>query len=261
MPSKSIGPDGLIAGKTQTGYILALHFDLVPKQLKAVTFAALVKEVEARDRHLSTGFVGTPYLCQVLCDGGRLDLAYALLLQRTYPSWLYSVRHGATTIWERWDGWTKEGGFQDPRMNSFNHYAYGAIGAWIVETIAGIRPKPKYPGYKHFHLQPGFPIFSLEKGEDRITWANAEYQSPYGLIKSHWQMGEGCIDWQVVIPPNTTATVLIPDHVRSPVLVDNIPLADAKGITLLKLERSGLLLGLQSGSYNFHIDIMSRRGN
>ena len=104
--------------------------------------------------HLSTGFVGAPYLPHVLSSNGRLDMAYTLLNQKTWPSWLYSVTQGATTIWERWDGWTEDRGFQDPGMNSFNHYAYGSIGAWMYNTVAGIEIDPKQPGYKHSILRP-----------------------------------------------------------------------------------------------------------
>jgi alpha-L-rhamnosidase len=152
---------------------------------------------------MSTGFVGTSYLCQVLTDAGRLDLAYALLLQKTYPSWLYSILHGATTIWERWDGWTEEKGFQDPGMNSFNHYAYGAVGAWMYQSVAGIRPDPEYPGFQHFTLNP--------KVGGGLTFARAEYESAYGKIVSDWKIEHGEFTWKFTIPANTSATVVTQD--------------------------------------------------
>ena len=139
---------------TQTAYVLALHFDLLPEELRPLAAAELVADIERRDMHLSTGFVGAPYLTRVLSNNGQLDTAYALLFQKTWPSWLYSVTQGATTIWERWDGWTEENGFQDPVMNSFNHYAYGSIGAWLYSVVAGIELDPARPGYKHIILRP-----------------------------------------------------------------------------------------------------------
>ncbi len=128
--------------------MLALHFDLLPEELRPVAMTELVRDIERRGDHLSTGFVGTPYISRVLSDNGRPDVAYKLLRQTTWPSWLYSVTQGATTIWERWDGWTHDKGFQDPSMNSFNHYAYGAIGAWMYTTVAGIDIDATKPGYK-----------------------------------------------------------------------------------------------------------------
>ena len=139
---------------TQTAYVLALQFDLLPERLRPRAVAELVADIERRAMHLSTGFVGAPYLPHVLSQNGRLDVAYTLLKQRTWPSWLYPVTQGATTIWERWDGWTEENGFEDASMNSFNHYAYGSIGAWLYEAVAGIEIDPIAPGYKHVVLRP-----------------------------------------------------------------------------------------------------------
>ncbi len=147
-------PDGTLKGGTQTSYVLALQFDLLPQDLRAIAAAELVRNIRQRDNHLSTGFVGTPYLNWVLSEVDHLDTAYALLKQTTWPSWLYSVTQGATTIWERWDGWTHDKGFQDPGMNSFNHYAYGAVGAWMYAVIGGIDLDPEQPGYKHIIMRP-----------------------------------------------------------------------------------------------------------
>ena len=206
-----ITPDGLLIGQQQTGYILALHFNLVPETLRPTFIAALVKDIEARGLHMSTGFVGTPYICQVLTDAGRLDLAYALLLQKTFPSWLYSVLHGATTIWERWDGWTETKGFQDPEMNSFNHYAYGAVGTWMYQVIAGIRPDPQHPGFQHFILHPQPPAAALRAGSGSLTSARGEYDSAYGKIVSDWKIENDEFVWRFVIPANTSATVITQD--------------------------------------------------
>ena len=175
--------DGTIEGGTQTSYVLALQFDLLPQELRPVAAAELVRNIRERDNHLSTGFVGTPYINWVLSEMGHLDTAYALLKQTTWPSWLYSVTQGATTIWERWDGWTHDKGFQDPGMNSFNHYAYGAIGAWMYAVVGGIDLDPDQPGYKHIimHPQPG----------GGLTYAKAELHSMYGIIRSAWTLQNG----------------------------------------------------------------------
>ncbi|GAB4109828.1 MAG: alpha-L-rhamnosidase [Roseiflexaceae bacterium] len=193
-------PAGLLAAQTQTPYVLALHFDLLPEALRPAAAAELARAIVANRNHLSTGFVGTPYITQVLTEAGYLDLAYTLLNQRTWPSWLYSVTQGATTIWERWDGWTHDKGFQDPGMNSFNHYAYGAIGAWLYGTVAGITPAA--PGFKHIRLQP--------QPGGGLTSAGARLESPYGLIESTWSLNDGAFNWDVIIPANTSATLILP---------------------------------------------------
>jgi alpha-L-rhamnosidase len=186
----------------QTAYVLALHFDLLPEALRSKAVAELVADIERRGMHLSTGFVGAPYLPHVLSSNGRLDIAYNLLNQKSWPSWLYAVTQGATTIWERWDGWTEENGFQDPGMNSFNHYAYGSIGAWLYNTVAGIEIDPAEPGYKHiiFRPQPG----------GGLTQAQGRLRILYGEVVSAWRIDEGRFELRLVVPPNTTATVELP---------------------------------------------------
>ena len=165
---------------TQTSYVLALHFNLLPDEMRETAAAELVADIKRRDNHLSTGFVGAPYLPHVLSSNGQLDMAYELLHQKTWPSWLYSVTQGATTIWERWDGWTEDRGFQDPEMNSFNHYAYGSIGAWLYNTVAGIEPDTGDAGYKRFTIapQPG----------GGLTYAKASLNTAYGAIVSDWKI-------------------------------------------------------------------------
>jgi alpha-L-rhamnosidase len=197
---------------TQTAYVLALHFDLLPKELRPLAVAELVADIERRDMHLSTGFVGAPYLPHVLSDNGRLDIAYALLNQKTWPSWLYPVTQGATTIWERWDGWTEENGLQDPGMNSFNHYAYGSIGAWLYNTIAGIELDPARPGYKHIILRP--------QPGGGLTHACGRLKTLYGELISQWTFEKDTFDWTVVIPPNTTASVYLPVQTERKILMN-----------------------------------------
>ena len=177
-----VTPDGLMASGTQTSYVLALHFDLLPREARATATAELVRHIEKNGTHLATGFVGTPYLLQVLEANGRLDVAYRLLEQESFPSWLFPVKNGATTIWERWDGWTPEKGFQTPGMNSFNHYAYGAVGAWMVASVAGLELTEAAPGYKQIVFRP--------RPGGTITWAEAYLQTPQGEAGIHWKRGE-----------------------------------------------------------------------
>jgi len=187
---------------TQTSYVLALHFDLLPQKLRPLAALELVADIQRRDGHLSTGFVGAPYLPHVLSDNGQVDAAYTLLHQKSWPSWLYSVTQGATTIWERWDGWTEESGFQDPGMNSFNHYAYGSIGAWLYNTVAGIDIDPAQPGYKHSILRP--------QPGGGLTQAAGKLKTLYGELVSDWKIENGKLHWTVVVPPNTTASLHVP---------------------------------------------------
>jgi alpha-L-rhamnosidase len=215
---------------TQTAYVLALHFDLLPEKLRPLAVAELVADIARRAMHLSTGFVGAPYLPHVLSNGGRLDIAYALLHQKTWPSWLYSVTQGATTIWERWDGWTEENGFQDPGMNSFNHYAYGSIGAWLYNTVAGIEIDPAQPGYKHSILRP--------QPGGGLTQAAGKLKTLYGELVSQWKLDNGTFAWTVIVPPNTTATV-------------HLPVQEGSAIKLDGKATSGLVHELGAGEYRF----------
>jgi alpha-L-rhamnosidase len=213
---------------SQTAYVLALHFDLLPEALRPLAAQELVADIKRRDMHLSTGFVGAPYLPHVLSDHGQLETAYALLNQKTWPSWLYSVTKGATTIWERWDGWTEERGFQDPEMNSFNHYAYGSIGSWLYQSVAGIEIDPENPGYKHSILRP--------QPHSSLSHASAKLKTLYGNLESSWKNAKGKFEWTVVVPPNTTATTHLP--------------IDGK-ISLNGKKAEGLTHELSAGKYRF----------
>jgi len=238
-----VTPAGLVIGQTQTAYVLALHFDLLPDELRPAVVEALVRDIEKRDMHLSTGFVGTPYLPHVLTNAGRPEIAYALLMQKTCPSWLYPVLQGATTIWERWDGWTREKGFQNPGMNSFNHYAYGSIGAWLYTTVAGIDADPEQPGYKHIIMRP--------RPGGGLTYARAEYESLYGRIVSEWHIDRQRFDWLVVIPPNTTATLYIPAGALARITEGDRPAHQAEGVRELRRESDISVYTVSSGSYHF----------
>jgi alpha-L-rhamnosidase len=200
--------DGLLVGKTQTSYVLALHFGLIPEKLKHTAAAELVRDIQKRSFHLSTGFVGTPYICQVLEDNGYLDVAYQLLEQETFPSWLFPVKNGATTIWERWDGWTPEKGFQDKSMNSFNHYAYGAIGAWMVRTVAGIELDAEQPGGSHIFFRP--------RPGGSLTNARASWHTARGSVEICWEKKEAMLNLSFTVPAYASATLLPPEGFFAP---------------------------------------------
>ena len=190
------------APETQTAYVLAIAFEMLPQDARAGAAANLVRLVKEADGHLRTGFLGTPHLTRALAETGHGDLAYDLLFQETYPSWFYPINQGATTMWERWNSYTRDKGFADAAMNSFNHYAYGAIGQWMYERVAGLAPDPAQPGYKHFFVRP-LPGTQLD-------WARAELQTPYGRASSAWAKRNGKVIIDVVVPPNTTATIEFP---------------------------------------------------
>ena len=163
----------------------------------------MVRLVGEADGHLRTGFLGTPLIARVLDRKGHADLAFDVLFKETYPSWFYSINQGATTLWERWNSYSHEDGFGPAGMNSFNHYAYGAIGQWMYERVAGLTPDPAHPGYKHFFVRPvvGGPL----------TWANAEIETAYGKASSGWEKVDGKLIMGVTVPPNTTATIEFPN--------------------------------------------------
>jgi alpha-L-rhamnosidase len=188
--------------RTQTANVLALHFDLLPAEQRPLALMELVADIEERGDHLSTGFVGTPYLPHVLTEGGHLDVAYRLLLQKSWPSYLYPVTQGATTIWERWDGWTEDKGFQNIGMNSFNHYAYGAIGDWMTSVVAGIDLDPVVPGYKKSLLKP--------QPGGGLTQVSASLKTGYGRLASSWTIDGGVFAWSAEVPANTTASAVLP---------------------------------------------------
>jgi alpha-L-rhamnosidase len=181
----------------------------------------------------------------VLSRYGYLEVAYALLQQTEYPSWLYPVLHGATTIWERWDGLKPDGTFQDVGMNSFNHYAYGAIGAWLYHVVAGIEIDPKAPGYKRVIVDP-HPGGSL-------TFARAEHVSPYGRIESGWTLAPGAYELTVTLPANTEALVHLPAVSAAEVTESGLPLSEAKGIRDVRAQDGRLLVRVGSGQYQFSV--------
>ena len=211
-----VTPSGRLVSNTQTAYVLALEFNLLPVDLRQQAAERLVQNVKDYHYHLTTGFLGTSYLCGVLTRAGYPDIAYRLLFQDTYPSWLYPVKMGATTIWERWDGEKPDSTFETPGMNSFNHYAYGAIGDWLYSYVAGINTETSGPGYKHILLKPYI--------DDSLSYANADLETNYGRLSSHWKKQKDSLEWDVIIPPNTTAHIQFPVKEHYQILLNGKPL-------------------------------------
>jgi alpha-L-rhamnosidase len=237
-----VTPNGLISSDTQTAYVLALQFDMLPENLRQQAADRLVSNIH-RYGHLTTGFLGTPYLCHVLSRYGHTDVAYELLLKDTYPSWLYPIKMGATTIWERWDGIKPDGSFEAVSMNSFNHYAYGAIGDWMYRVIAGVDTKEDAPGYKQIVIKP--------HPGGNFTFTNLDYETLYGKVSSHWKIDSIKFSLDVQIPANTTATVYIPTKDSNSLLDGGKPVtADVK---VDGMEDGYLKLEIGSGSYSFSV--------
>lgn len=212
-------PTGRLAINTQTGYVLALHLDLVPAAYRERVINDLVLRLRKDKVHLRTGFVGTPYLCRVLSNIGANDLAYRLLLNEDYPSWLYAVNLGATTIWERWNSLDPDGSISSTGMNSLNHYAYGSIVEWLYRDVCGLNPgtgDDQVVGFRHARIAP--------KPDKAFQWARATYQSAVGLYESGWRIGEtGDLSLTLVIPFNATAEVVLPDAHGAEVRVNGQP--------------------------------------
>jgi alpha-L-rhamnosidase len=194
---------GRIASRTQTAHILALVFGLLEERDRPRATRDLASLIEENGGHLTTGFLGTPFILRALAENGRLDLAYELLLKTDYPSWLYQITKGATTVWEHWDGLKPDGTMWSENMNSFNHYAYGAVGQWMYETVGGLAPDPAVSGFKSFIVAP-----RPGGGIDRCGIA---YRGPYGELRSSWKVEGNRFALEVKVPPNSAATVVLPD--------------------------------------------------
>ncbi len=240
-----VGEDGRIQGDTQTVYVLALAFDLLPPEKRARAAADLVENIEARDGHLSTGFVGTKDLMTVLTKIGRTDVAYRLFHNKTFPSWGFSIEQGATSIWERWDGWTPEKGFQDPGMNSFAHYSFGAVGEWMFKTIGGIDLET--PGFEKIVIRP------IPGGN--LSSASVAYDSIRGPIATRWEKDSGRLRLQVTIPANSSATVYIPARDADGVTEGGVPAGEAEAVRFLRMENSEAVYEIGSGIYTFDSEL------
>lgn len=225
---------------TQTGYVLALQMNLLPQNLRAAAADKLVAKIAARQWTIGTGFLGTPALLETLTRTGHADVAYRLLLNTQYPSWGYMIDHGATTMWERWNGNQK---LDDPQMNSFNHYAYGAVGGWLYRFAAGIDFDPADPGFHHIFLHPTF--------DAKLGSVEATYQSPYGSIESAWTVSGNLTTWKTVIPANTSALVFLPATEKTSVLVDGKDARQNQWLHFVRSENGAQIFTAEPGSYSF----------
>jgi alpha-L-rhamnosidase len=238
--------DGRVLGDTQAGYVLALAADLLDGERSRLAGEHLVDNIAQRGWHLSTGFIGTKDLMLVLSKIGRNDVAYRLIHNDTFPSWGFSIKQGATTTWERWDGWTPEKGFQDPGMNSFAHYSFGAVYQWMVENIGGIRSDG--PSYRHITVSPQM--------DGQLTRATTRYDSIRGRIETAWERRDGVFSLRVDLPANTTATVYLPldaGAAESSVTEGGDPLGTAQGVKLLGRQKDRAVIEVGSGSYRFEV--------
>ena len=250
LPPPTIKPeDASIDSKkvieTQTGYVLALHMRLMPEELRAAAADKLVAKIEQNGWLLGTGFLGTPYLLEVLSNTGHSDVAFRLLLNRKYPSWGYLIDHGATTTWERWNGDQMRG---DPSMNSYNHYAYGAVAEWMYRYAAGVDTMSSDAGFHTIYLHPNF--------DPRLDHLDFSYESPYGTVSSSWKVSGTTVQWHVVVPPNTTARLPIAASNATGFTLDGAPLDHNP-----KLEDAGKgTYTLPAGSYSFQASLPSSTG-
>jgi alpha-L-rhamnosidase len=237
-----VAPDGRIKGNTQACYVLAIAFGLVEGETFQQAARYLVEDIETRGGHLSTGFIGTKSLMQALSKIGRQDVALRLLHNDTFPSWGFSIKQGATSIWERWDGWTPEKGFQDPGMNSFAHYSFGAVYQWMVENLGGMRSDG--PAYKHIIIDPVI--------DARLNLSSIHYNSIRGMIDVDWLQKAGRLtSLDVTIPANTTATVHVPVAPGQVLRERGRLIAEAVGVKLLRTEADRVVVEVGSGGYEF----------
>jgi alpha-L-rhamnosidase len=219
--------------RTQTAQILSLYFDLLTKEARPKTADTLVELLKENDGHLNTGFIGTPYICHVLSQNGHAKEAYDLLLKDDFPSWLYQIKMGATTVWEHWDGMKPDGSMWSADMNSFNHYAYGAVADWLVRGICGIDTREDAPGYRHSVIAPYVG--------DEITSAAASYDTVYGICESKWERNGDKVTLHLTIPANTETTIRLPGAVS---------VEKADGLDFAKCE-DGFTAETGSGIYEF----------
>lgn len=239
-----VAADGTVKGNSQTGYAMALAMNLVsdPALVDKVG-EKFVAKLALTDYHLRTGFIGTPLLLPALSRIGRDDLAYKMLLHKDYPSWGYEVANGATTMWERWNSIMPNGDFGPVDMNSFNHYAYGAVGDWMFQNIGGISALE--PGYQRSRIAP-VPGGNLTEGTGSLT-------TVYGRLSSKWSTHNGAINLRVTVPVNTVAEVHVPTKTDRAVTEGGRPADAAKGVRFLRMEKGAAVFEVGSGSYDFGV--------
>ncbi len=238
-----VTPAGRVGENTQTAYAIALAFDLLPDSLVAQAGDRLARAIHAHGNHLTTGFLGTPLLLPALRATGHLDLAYTLLTQRSYPSWLYPITRGATTMWERWDGIRPDSTFEDPGMNSFNHYAFGAVGDWMYGTIGGIAPDEAAPGYRHTFIDP--------RPGGGLTRAAASLKTPYVTLATAWSFDGGLFTLDVTGPPNISAGVTLRSTTVEAVRESGRTLEGDPGVRSVHTRGADVIVEVGSGQYHF----------
>jgi len=237
------GADGRITAGTQSAYTLALAFELLPSEQRSTCARLLVADIERRGDHLSTGFLATPELLPVLSATGYAETAIRLLLQDTLPSWLFSVQQGATSIWERWDGWTPNGGFADEDMNSFNHWSLASVGEWLFSDLAGIRADPQDPGFKVIRIRP--------HPSRAFRFVRARVQTVRGPVATSWSRAGNAFSLRVEIPANTQAVITVPTSDRDSIVESGRPCAVGNGIRGVRAVSAGTEVRVGSGSYDF----------
>lgn len=237
-----VAPDGRVKGDTQTAYSLALAFDLIPEDRRAAAVDHLAADVRAHGGHLTTGFLGSAELAAVLTHFGHTDAAYRMVLQPTPPGWGYQIRLGATTLWERWDSWTPERGFGDPAMNSFNHFAFGSIGEWLVRDVTGLDTDSARPGFRRIlvHPHPG----------GGVRDAKMAYESVRGQVNVRWKQETRRFLLDLSIPANTSAIVTLPASPRANITEGRHPISQM-GARNIKAGRGSATFEIGSGSYHF----------
>jgi len=240
-----VSSTGRVGENTQTAYALALAFDLLPDSLVLPAADRLAQDVRARDEHLTTGFLGTPYLLHVLSGTGHAGVALALLTQRTYPSWLYPITRGATTMWERWDGIRPDSSFENPEMNSFNHYAFGAVGDWMYQNIGGISLDPAAPGYRRSRIAP--------RPGAGLTSARASLETLYGPLTSAWRLEQDRFVLDLTVPANTSAEVTLWDTRIDRVREGGLPLTAVAGVRAARQRGADVVVDVGSGRYAFTV--------
>ncbi len=242
-----VQPDGAIRGDTQAGYALALHFDLLPQALRTNAAQRLAANIEQYDGHLATGIQSTHRALLELSERGYHELAWQLVTNRTFPSWGYMIENGATTIWERWDGFVKGRGFQDAGMNSFNHWALGAVGEWMTRHILGFQPEETHPGWERFTIHP--------RPGGGVTWARGHYESPRGRIASDWRLTPGEFRLDVIVPANTSAAVHFPTREAARIREGGTTVDRVPGIRHLRTLGDETVMEVASGSYRFQVTL------
>jgi alpha-L-rhamnosidase len=249
---KYVKPDGILTVDTQTAYALAIFVELLPDDLRAKAGARLAQKIADNDGLMGTGFLGTKCLLSALSSVDRHDLATKLFQSHKYPSWSYEIDQGATTIWERWNSYTKEDGFaggQNAAMNSFSHYSFGAVCEWMFSNLAGIDSYG--PGFKEITIRPMPPSPKSNPDHQPINWVRAHYDSIRGRIETSWKREGDEFQLDLTIPPNTTATVFLPTNNRTTIKEGGQGLEDAKGVKLFRVRDDVTVLAVESGQYHF----------